>query len=317
MVDLSANGNEEQSRLDFDTEIVFLTLMGDELKAAAKRINLSVSEEKSQCTLYLEVEWSVYQQLLAGEWMGLLDQAISRGSEVKFAENQPIELQVMLKQSLMKAALRKGSEVENVLQSFVEDSDESRPLRQSESWLITEVKQQMRLPDALDNGTLKIGYRTQWAESAATSAASNAASSSAKSTLNGVVEDYLNKMELPFEWVDETIARLTFSGEHGDWIVLVRTDEEKQICIVFSIYPEAVPEEQQTEMAKFLFEENYDLVIGNFEMDANDGELRYRTSIDVENDRLTMELFNQLFTTNVVIMDHYFHVIDDIIQNDQ
>jgi hypothetical protein len=313
MVDQSANGNEEQSRLDFDTEMVFVTLVGEALKAAAKRISLTVSEEKSQCTLYLEVEWSIYQQLLAGEWMGLLVQAISRGSEVKFDENQPIELQVMLKQSLMKTALRKGSEVENVLQSLVEDSEESRPLRQSESWLITEVKQQMRLPDELDNGTLKIGYRTQWAESAA----SSATSSYVKSTLNEVVDDYLKRMELPFEWVDETIARLSFSGEQGDWIVLVRTDEEKQICIVFSIYPASVPEEQRTEMAKFLFEENYDLAIGNFEMDATDGELRYRTSIDVENDRLTMELFNQLFTTNVVIMDHYFHVIDDIIQNDQ
>lgn len=313
MVDLSANGNEEQSRLDFDTEIEFITLMGDGVKAAAKRIELTVSEDKSQCTLYLEVEWSVYQQLLAGEWMGLQVQAISRGSEVKFDENQPIELHVMLKQSLMKAALRKGSEVENVLQSLVEDSEESRPLRQSESWLITEVKQQMRLPDELDNGSLKIGYRTQWAEATVT----NATSTYVKPTLNEVVEDYLKRMELPYEWVDETIARLTFSGEQGEWIVLVRTDEEKQICIVFSIYPTPVPVEQRTEMAKFLFEENYDLVIGNFEMDATDGELRYRTSIDVENDRLTMELFNQLFTTNVVIMDHYFHVIDDIIQNDQ
>lgn len=313
MVDLNANGNEEQSRLDFDTEITFLTLMGDELKAAAKRINLTIAEVESQCTLYLEVEWGVYQQMLAGEWMGLLVQAIHRGTEVKFDENQPIELQVRLKHSLMKTALHKGSEVENVLQSLIEDSEASRPLRQTESWLITEVKQQMSLPDELNNGTLKIGYRTQWAEPAA----AIEASSIVKSTLNQVVEDYFKRMELPFEWVDETIARLTFSGEQGEWIVLVRTDEEKQICIVFSIYPEAVPEEQRMEMAKFLFEENYDLVIGNFEMDATDGELRYRTSIDVENDRLTMELFNQLFTTNVVIMDHYFHVIDDIIQNDQ
>ncbi|MEC0265504.1 YbjN domain-containing protein [Paenibacillus anseongense] len=311
MVDLRANGDEEKSHLDFDIEIVFLTLVGDALKANAKRITLIESEEKSHCTLSLEVEWSVYQQLLAGEWMGLFAQRSNRDLEVKFDEKQPVELQVMLKQSLMKAALRKGSEVENVLQSLVEDSEESRPLRQSESWLITDVKQQMSLPEELDGGTLRVGYRTQWAEPAVTKAASTIM----KSTLNEVVNDYLKRMELPFEWVDETIARLSFSGENGEWIVLVRTDEEKQICIVFSIYPALVPEEQRTEVAKFLFEENYDLVIGNFEMDATDGELRYRTSIDVENDRLTLELFNQLFTTNVVIMDHYYHVIDDIIQN--
>ncbi|MBA2941269.1 YbjN domain-containing protein [Paenibacillus sp. CGMCC 1.16610] len=311
MVDLRANGDEAKSSLDFDIEIVFLTLVGDALKANAKRITLTESEEKSHCVLYLEVEWGVYQQLLAGEWMGLFAQGSNRDLEVKFDEHQPVELQVMLKQSLMKTALRKGSEIENVLQSFVEDSEESRPLRQSESWLITEVKQQMSLPDGLDGGTLRVGYRTQWAEPAV----SKGASTIVKSTLNEVVDDYLKRMELPFEWVDETIARLSFSGENGEWIVLVRTDEEKQICIVFSIYPALVPEEQRTEVAKFLFEENYDLVIGNFEMDATDGELRYRTSIDVENDRLTMELFNQLFTTNVVIMDHYYHVIDDSIQN--
>jgi hypothetical protein len=118
-------------------------------------------------------------------------------------------------------------------------------------------------------------------------------------------------MEMKYEWIDETILRLSFTGEQGTWIVLVRTDEEKQLCIVYSIYPKLVPEEQRTEMALFLIEENYDLAVGSFELDTADGELRYRTSIDVENDRLTTELFGQLFTTNVVIMDQYFDAIGD------
>jgi hypothetical protein len=129
--------------------------------------------------------------------------------------------------------------------------------------------------------------------------------------MNEIVEGYLNGKEIPYERVAEGLLRITFTGMNGSWIVLIRTDEEKRICIVYSVYPELVLEEHRTGMAVFLIEENYDLEIGSFELDTTDGELRYRTSIDVEQGRLTRELFGRLITTNVVIMDHYFHVLHD------
>ena len=50
---------------------------------------------------------------------------------------------------------------------------------------------------------------------------------------------------------------------------------------------------------------NYGVVIGNFEMNFYDGEIRYKTSIDVEGDRLTPALVKHLIYTNVATMDKY------------
>lgn len=310
MVDTGSNANLGHSLLELEHEIAFVTLLGESLQATAKKLELLISTDNTHCTLTVVIKWDVYQQLIAGEWMGLLSSARSGASAIGFGEDQPIELRIQLRSSLEKVILRKGAEIEQVLEALLEDSEESRILLQSESWLVFEVKQQLIVPDELAGGTLKKGYRTLWAESAVSTVATVAV----RDTLNEVVEAYITRMELPFEWVDESILRLNFTGEQGEWIVLIRTDEEKRLCIVYSIYPELVPAEHRAGMANFLFEENYDLSVGNFEMDAADGELRYRTSIDVENDRLSMELLNQLFTTNVVIMDHYLDAIGDILQ---
>lgn len=58
-------------------------------------------------------------------------------------------------------------------------------------------------------------------------------------------------------------------------------------------------------MAEFLTRANYGLMIGNFEMDFNDGEIRYKTSIDVEGDNLSSALLKQLVYANVMTMDQY------------
>ena len=58
-------------------------------------------------------------------------------------------------------------------------------------------------------------------------------------------------------------------------------------------------------IAHFLTLTNYGLIIGNFELDLSDCEIRYKTSIDVEGDRLTPALIKRLVYTNVTMMDQY------------
>ncbi len=56
------------------------------------------------------------------------------------------------------------------------------------------------------------------------------------------------------------------------------------------------------------------MTISNFELDFNDGEIRYKTSIDVEGDRLTSALIQRLVYTNVAMMDEYLPGIKAIIE---
>jgi len=46
-------------------------------------------------------------------------------------------------------------------------------------------------------------------------------------------------------------------------------------------------------------------LLGNFEMDYNDGEVRYRTSIIVDNNEDLSLVINHLVYANVGIMDQY------------
>lgn len=59
------------------------------------------------------------------------------------------------------------------------------------------------------------------------------------------------------------------------------------------------------EVAEFITRANYGMVIGNFEMDFRDGEVRYKTSVDVEGSELTYEICRQVVVTNVMLMDRY------------
>lgn len=56
------------------------------------------------------------------------------------------------------------------------------------------------------------------------------------------------------------------------------------------------------------------MVLGNFELDFSDGEIRYKTSIDVEGDRLTPALVQNLVYTNVMMMDQYLPGITAVLE---
>ena len=57
---------------------------------------------------------------------------------------------------------------------------------------------------------------------------------------------------------------------------------------------------------------NYGLNIGNFELDMNDGEIRYKTSIDVEGGDLTPRMVETLIAVNISTTDRYFPSFADV-----
>ena len=56
------------------------------------------------------------------------------------------------------------------------------------------------------------------------------------------------------------------------------------------------------------------MTIGNFELDFNDGEIRYKTSVDVTDGRLTSALIKKLVYTNVFTIDEYLPGIRTVLE---
>ena len=48
------------------------------------------------------------------------------------------------------------------------------------------------------------------------------------------------------------------------------------------------------------------MIIGNLELDYSDGEIRYKTSVDIEDVEVVEPLIRHLIYANVLTMDKYF-----------
>jgi hypothetical protein len=53
--------------------------------------------------------------------------------------------------------------------------------------------------------------------------------------------------------------------------------------------------------------------IGNFELDFDSGEIRFKTSLDVTGDRITPDLIKQLVYINVLTIDRYLPSIQAVL----
>lgn len=117
----------------------------------------------------------------------------------------------------------------------------------------------------------------------------------------------------------ESVAtfRMPVRGIHGEWICIVRVFPESQRLLVYSILPENVPEERRARIAELFVRINYGLVLGNFEMDWADGEVRYKTSMDVEDITPTATVLRNLIFSNFFSTDRYFEVIEEAIHTEQ
>ena len=117
----------------------------------------------------------------------------------------------------------------------------------------------------------------------------------------------------------EVIAtfRMPVRGLHGEWICIVRVFPESERLLVYSILTENVPVERRPRLAELFVRINYGLVLGNFEMDWEDGEVRYKTSMDLESITPTATVVRNLIFSNFFSTDRYFDVIEEAIHTEQ
>jgi hypothetical protein len=114
----------------------------------------------------------------------------------------------------------------------------------------------------------------------------------------------------------ETELRLGFQGDNGIWNCYAEARETHEQFIFYSICPVVAPENKRSAVAEFITRANYSMIIGNFEMDFDDGEIRYKTSIDIDGDELTQDIIKRLVYANVTMMDEYLPGIINVIEKD-
>ena len=101
------------------------------------------------------------------------------------------------------------------------------------------------------------------------------------------------------------VYRMKYSDRNGEWTCLAIVKEEHQQFLFYSICPANALEHRRSAILDYLNRLNVILDVGNFEMDMEDGEIRFRTSIDAEEEPLSSTLIKNLVYMNVLTMNHY------------
>jgi len=101
------------------------------------------------------------------------------------------------------------------------------------------------------------------------------------------------------------MLQLAFRGDNGNWLCYAEPRDQFAQFVFYSVCPANAPEERRLPVAEFLTRANYGLVLGNFELDMDDGEIRYKTSIDVGEDELSVAMVKSAVYMNVLMMDRY------------
>ena len=136
--------------------------------------------------------------------------------------------------------------------------------------------------------------------------------------LLSTVVDFLEQDDWPFiQLEDRNILQTGFQGDNGQWTCFAQVREAQEQFVFYSICPVKAPEEKRPAVAEFITRANYGMIIGNFEMDFSDGEIRYKTSIDVEGGELTPMMVRTMLYTNVLMMDRYLPGIMAVIYGEE
>ena len=121
---------------------------------------------------------------------------------------------------------------------------------------------------------------------------------------------------------DEAVLSMEFEGDNGRWPCYAQAHEDQDRYVFYSVIPVTAPEGRRAAVSELLTRVNYGMLIGNFELDMDDGEIRYKTSIDMEGlvplsaeDRSVSKLlWKSLVYANVLVSDQYLPVIKSVIE---
>jgi uncharacterized protein YjbI with pentapeptide repeats len=102
---------------------------------------------------------------------------------------------------------------------------------------------------------------------------------------------------------DEPFLRIDASGENGEYTCNAIVNEEAQRFLFYSLCPIKPKNKQRLAIAEYLTRANFGLQIGNFELDFVDGEIRYKTSIDIKGGQLSLTQIETMVYLNVSVMD--------------
>jgi hypothetical protein len=119
-----------------------------------------------------------------------------------------------------------------------------------------------------------------------------------------IIKEFLKDQDWQFTQVkDKNILLFGIGGKNGNFQCIADLIHEENRLIFFSVCGANTPESKRNDMLQLLNALNYKLFFGNFEMDLENGEIRYRTSVSFKHIELNQNFIEEFIMSNIVTMD--------------
>lgn len=105
--------------------------------------------------------------------------------------------------------------------------------------------------------------------------------------------------------------RTRFGGDTTHYDALMRVDPEREVLLLLVPFYLRAPQGEPPDgvrlrLLELLLQVNYEILYGNFELDLDDGEIRFRLSIPFSGGTVTLATFQRCGRAMVFACDHYF-----------
>lgn len=108
---------------------------------------------------------------------------------------------------------------------------------------------------------------------------------------------------------EKPVIHTGVTGKNGQWRCLAAVGGNEDHVLFLSFFPCVVPPNNRAACAELFSRINFGLAHGCFELDFDDGEVRFRTCIPVIEGQVASEMVEYLVFTNLFAVDRFFGAI--------
>jgi hypothetical protein len=245
----------------------------------------------AECRLALVLDRDGYERVDRQRLLGLTPEARGPGAD-RFRPAGPVRIDARLAGDLAPELLAAFPEPRAAAERLGELSAAGAPspLLRTEAWRALSVAAER---EAGPDGSLAEGYATAWAGELAP-----------RLPMLAAAEEALERRGWTFEpLTGESGLRWRMASPAGAWwCAAIAREEEGRFAVYAEVAP-VVPGERRAEAALLVARLNLGLPIGNWELDADSGALRFKAAVDVAGDRLSVALAGRLMERAAAAVD--------------
>ncbi len=114
---------------------------------------------------------------------------------------------------------------------------------------------------------------------------------------------------------NNTIITMGMQGHKVDFQVVIDVKENEKVILVYSIFSIYATEDKKLIVSELVNRLNYGLVLGNFEFDFTNGEIRFKNSCECKGIELSYEFLDNLMMSCIVTLDRASKCLVDVLVN--